>query len=46
MKCNRIFGHHQGTALCPFDENEILIDDSIKGRIDPESVDMEDLKRV
>ncbi len=44
--CERTFGHFQGTALCPFDEKVILVDDSIKGRIDPESATRSDLERV
>lgn len=44
-KCNRIYGHHIGTALCPFC-SIILIDPKIKGRIDPISLHPDDLDRI
>ena len=43
--CNRKFGHHIGTAMCPFD-NIILIDPNIKGRIDPIEMHPDDENRV
>ncbi len=43
--CNRKFGHHLGTAQCPFDE-VILTDTNAKGRIDPEEMHPDDYTRV
>ena len=43
--CKRKFGHHIGTAQCPFDEM-ILNDPSTKGRIDPEELHPDDTTRV
>ncbi len=43
--CNRVYGHHIGTAQCPFDDY-ILIEPGVKGRIDPEDIHPEDLDRV
>lgn len=44
-ECKREFGHHIGTAQCPFD-NVILIDPEVKGRIDPEEMHPDDKSRV
>jgi hypothetical protein len=46
QKCHRIYGHHIGTATCPFDPNIILIEPNIKGRIDPEYFHSDDITRV
>ncbi len=46
VSCNEEFGHHIGTAVCPFEENIALIDPNAKGRHDPESISHEDLDRV
>lgn len=43
--CKRVFGHHIGTAQCPFDDI-LLIDKNVKGRIDPEEIHPEDLDRL
>lgn len=43
--CDREFGHHIGTAMCPFDE-VILIDPNTKGRIDRENLHPDDYYRV
>ncbi|MCH8908216.1 MAG: hypothetical protein IH840_14095 [Candidatus Heimdallarchaeota archaeon] len=45
QNCHRIFGHHIGTAVCPFC-NIILIDPKVKGRIDPISLHEDDLDRI
>ncbi|RMG21547.1 MAG: hypothetical protein D6732_27130 [Methanobacteriota archaeon] len=44
--CNRSFGHHLGTAVCPFDPETALIDLETKGRHDPQGISPEDLDRV
>jgi len=43
--CDRQFGHHIGTATCPFDE-VLLVDPSIKGRIDPTDLHPDDYRRL
>ncbi len=44
--CKRRFGNHTGTATCPDDKDVILLDTEVKGRIDPESMNKQDLDRV
>ncbi|MHA2091879.1 MAG: hypothetical protein ACW98K_13580 [Candidatus Kariarchaeaceae archaeon] len=43
--CHRSFGHHIGTAICPFCKI-ILLDDKVKGRIDPVQTHPNDMDRV
>ena len=43
--CERKFGHHIGTAQCPFDKI-MLIDPNVKGRIDPVEMHPDDENRV
>ena len=43
--CERKFGHHIGTAQCPFDKI-MLIDPNVKGRIDPIEMHPDDENRV
>ncbi|MHA2033466.1 MAG: hypothetical protein ACW99A_06925 [Candidatus Kariarchaeaceae archaeon] len=45
QKCNRQFGHHIGTAICPFCEIA-LIDQKAKGRFDPVAQHDDDLDRI
>ncbi|MHA2251585.1 MAG: hypothetical protein ACXAD7_14570 [Candidatus Kariarchaeaceae archaeon] len=45
QKCKRKFGHHIGTALCPFCKI-ILVDPQVKGRIDPLEQHPDDLDRM
>jgi hypothetical protein len=44
-KCKREFGHHIGTAVCPYDRT-LLIEPNLKGRIDPEEIHPDDLDRI
>ncbi len=44
--CQRNFGHHIGTAVCPFDPEISLLDLETKGRHDPEGLSQEDFDRV
>lgn len=43
--CRRSFGHHIGTAICPWD-NIALLDVDAKGRFDPIEQNPEDLDRI
>lgn len=43
--CDRRYGHHIGTAQCPFD-NTLLEDPTTKGRIDPVARHPDDLDRI
>lgn len=44
-ECKREFGHHIGTAVCPYDKT-LLIEPDLKGRIDPEEIHPDDLDRI
>ncbi len=45
-ECGETFGHHIGTATCPYDENVSLYDVNSKGRMDPVEMAEEDLDRL
>ncbi len=45
QKCKRKYGHHIGTAQCPFCRL-ILVDPQVKGRIDPQIQHPDDLDRI
>ncbi len=44
-KCKQEFGHHIGTAVCPYDKT-LLIEPNLKGRIDPDEIHPDDLDRI
>ncbi|MFV2014024.1 MAG: hypothetical protein ACC656_01225, partial [Candidatus Heimdallarchaeota archaeon] len=45
QQCQREFGHHIGTAICPFCKIA-LIDKKAKGRFDPLTQHDDDLDRI